>query len=130
MFAIPVTIRHRLPDRIITLDVTVEIDKIVLVKDLLDNPQSFGVESLDFYDQVPVCELLLEDGRKLPVLETAATVNQYLDAYRAIEDFYTRPRPASDRQVEGASDDRGVVVQLFTSRAPCPNDSSQEPTPD
>lgn len=128
MFAFPVTIVVRSDDSVFPLDVTVEIDRIVLVKPLLDNEHTFSVESPDFYDLVPACELLLEDGRKLPVLETAATVNQYLDAYRQIEDFYTNPRPASDPQSRGASGDRGVVVQLFAARKPC--DTSQAPTPD
>lgn len=124
MFSIPVTVPVRLDDSVWHMDTTVEIDKIVVVKPLLDKDHSFGVESLELYSSTPSTEIVFEDGRKLPVLETAATINRYLDAYRELEGFYTSRQAAP---VENPKKE-GVVIPLFP-KAASPCDSSEGSTP-
>lgn len=123
MFGIHVTIPYRSDSEVWPLDVTVQIDQIVLVKSILDKEYTFGVESFPLYDCVPRAELLLEDGRKVPVLETAEDIHRYLDAYRQLENFYTAPAKPAMSLVPST---RGEVIPLF--KAP-PCDSSEGSTP-
>lgn len=108
MFSFPVTIVARTDESIFPLDVMVDIDKIAFVKPILDNTDSFGVQC--DRSLLPSAEIHFEDGRVLPVLETAAILFTYLDAYLALDDFYTGPRadPEEAQPVE-----RGVIVPLF-----------------
>jgi hypothetical protein len=125
-------------DQIWTMGVTVNIDDIAVVKPL-DNGYSFGVESDPLYSLLPSAEIVYTDGRKLPVLETAATVNRYLDAYRELEGFYTAPAPPAMNSSNRASHRfpnesaspaaGGNVIPLFSSKAaPCA--TSEASTPD
>lgn len=108
MFSFPVTVPVRTNESVYPMDVMVAIDEIAFVKPLLDNTPSNGVESLTSTDLYPSSEIGFVDGRKLPVLETPATIHQYLDAYKSLDEFYTgRQEPAE--KVE----ERGVVVPLF-----------------
>ncbi|ARK07569.1 hypothetical protein LAV_00194 [Sphingobium phage Lacusarx] len=104
MFCIPVTTPFRFPESVITLPVAIPIDEIVVVKSLLDSDANIGVES-DYHLISPRAEILFEDGRKLPIIESAAFVNQYLDGYRQLEAFYSAPA--------GAIEKTGVVIPLF-----------------
>lgn len=116
MFSFPVTLVVRTNESIYPLDVTIDIDKIAVVKPLLDNGGSFGVECDLEAHLVPSSEIILEDGRKLPVLETVATIFQYLDAYRELEGFFTAPPAVTRPEVVERS---GVVVPLFGTKLPC-----------
>lgn len=116
MFSFPVTVVVRTDESIYPLKVTIDIDKIAVVKPLLDNGPSFGVESESEANLIPASEIILEDGRKLPVLEPVATLFHYLDAYRQLENFYTfRPRLLEPEAVERS----GVVVPLFGTKTTC-----------
>jgi hypothetical protein len=128
VFSIPITVPYRVDDKVDRISVSVEIDKIVVVKPLLDILPNIGVECDQHSTYAPLTELVLEDGRKLPVCEPAETINRYLDAYRSIEDFYTKAPVyiAVDPATPGA--DRGVVIPLFGARSSCA--SSQGSTPD
>lgn len=121
MFAIPITIPFHDGESVSTLPATVEIDKIVVVKSLLDKSICSDVESKLNSSLLPMTELQLEDGRKLPVLETAAAINRYLDAHRQLEDFYTSS-PTAAEVPKG-----GVVLQLFQGGKSCA--SSEVSTP-
>ena len=122
MFSFPVTVPVRTNESVYPMDVMVAIDEIAFVKPLLDNTPSNGVESLTSTDLYPLSEIGFVDGRKLPVWETPATIHQYLDAYKSLDEFYTgRPPPAE--KVE----ERGVVVPLFKAST-C--DTSAGSTPD
>jgi hypothetical protein len=145
MYSFPITIPFRGDEGVYPLDVSVFVDDIVRVTPI-DIDHSIGVESNTLYSCLPSCELLLADGRKLPILETAATIHRYLEAYRQIETFYTAPAtPASEvssigirnqpvrcvkpneprvRPLTGLTE--GVVVPLF-GRTSC--DTSEAPTP-
>lgn len=119
MFYFPVTVPIRRNDSIVPIIVNVSIDKIVLVKPLLDNRPPFGVESSSI-DVIPQTELVFGDGRKMPVVEPPHLINCYLDAYRSIEDFYTADRAVAE-EAYGEN-----VVPLFRT-APC--DTSEGSTP-
>lgn len=121
MFSIPVTVPFRDNEGVYGFDVSVDIDKIATVNPL-DRETNVDVELDHLYDYRPMTELVLIDGRKLPVCEPPAIINRYLDAYRQIEDFYTDiPIDLSDR--------RGVVIPLFPKgRHLCA--SSEGSTPD
>lgn len=112
MFSFPVTVPVRTPESIYPMDVHVDIDKIALVKPLLDNNHSSGVESDPLYSLIPNSEIIFEDGRRLPVLETVATITAYLDAYRTLDHFFNEP--PIERQDETK---RGEVIPLFKDRS-------------
>lgn len=120
MFYFPVTVPIRRDDSIIPIIVNVSIDKIVLVKSLLDNAPPFGVESSSV-DLIPLTELVFEDGRKMPVLEPPHIINCYLDAYRSLEDFYTEGRAAVVEESMGDN-----VIPLFKV-APCVTSEGSTP---
>ncbi len=118
MFSFPVTVPVSTPTGLICLDVHVAIDEIAVVVNLLDKSSDFGVESFSLYQIIPKSEIIFNDGRKLPVINKHSDILQYLDAYRALEGFYTKPvdpEPAD-----------GVVVQLFR-KPPCV--TTEESTP-
>jgi hypothetical protein len=137
VFNLPITVPFRDPEGVFPVDLSVPVDSILRVTPL-DNDHSFGVESATLYSCLPSTELLLTDGRKLPVLETAAMINRYLDLYRQIEDFYTAP--ATPAQNSSASVSHlvpnhgakpaagGIVIPLFGRTPPC--DTSEASTPD
>jgi hypothetical protein len=128
VFIIPITVPVRFDDEIHRISVSVEIDKIAVVKPLLDIQGNIGVELNQHSTYAPLTELLLVDGRKLPVCEPPAIINRYLDAYRSIEEFYTAPRSVETGLDKAAPEgDRGVVIPLFGARPPCA--SSQGSTP-
>lgn len=129
MFHIPVTVPYLTSEGVFPVDVSIPIDDLVLVTPL-DNDHSSGVESDTLYSCLPSSELLFDDGRRLPVMETAATINRYLDMYRFVEGFYTAPAtPAQEPYVmQGTkASGRGVVIPLF-GRSPCA--TSEASTPD
>lgn len=117
MFAFPVTILFNRTDGIYPLDVTVNIDDVALIKPL-DKSSELGIECEHSDTLLPNSEIVFVDGRVLPVLETAATLCTYLDAYRSLEEFYTRP-PAPVTQ--------GNIIPLFAKK-PC--NTSEGSTPD
>ena len=123
MFTFPVTIPYRDEAGVYPFDVNVNIDDVLKVVSL-STINDYPVESDDLYSCVPATEIVFTDGRKLPVLETAAIINRYLDAYRQIEDFYTT---VPSRRTVTEKSQEGVVVSLFGTRTVC--DSSQAPTP-
>lgn len=133
MFSFPVTVPFRDPEGIFPVDLSVSIDMVLKVTPL-DKDQSFGVESATLYSYLPSAEILFEDGRKLPVLETAATINRYLDLARQLEDFYTAPAtPAMKDLIKRAPPvdtprQGGEVIPLFGRQSPCA--SSEASTPD
>lgn len=120
MFNVPITIIVRFDDRVDRLVSSVNIDDIAVVNPL-DNEVDFDVECNELYDFTPRSELVLIDGRKLPVREHPAEIIRYLDAYRQLEDFFTAPVMGIRNQhltvvkPEGS----GVVVPLFGSHPPC-----------
>lgn len=122
MFSFPVTVPVRLDDEIWPMDVTVAIDDVAVVRPLLDNDHSFGVESLELYSLTPSAEIILCDGRMLPTLETVATINRYLDAYRVLEGFYTGRLAAPE---ETPKEDN--VVPLFKAAKPCVTSEGSTP---
>ena len=127
MFTFPVTIPVRKDDAIFPVFVHVNVDDILLVKPLLDNEPPFGVESASA-DMIPLSEILFNDGRRLPVLETPHIIHCYLDAYLALEDFYTEDRSLAVLNVEEAVGGADNVVPLFGSKTPCV--TSEGSTPD
>jgi len=128
MFSFPVTIPVRRDESIFPITVSVNVDDVLLVKPLLDNDLPFGVESCSS-DMIPQCEIMFQDGRSLPVLETSHTITCYLDAYLAIEEFYTDPMFVCEyEEVEELADRGDNVIPLFGSRKTC--DTSEESTPD
>lgn len=129
MFNIPVHILSRTSERITRLPASVPIDKLVLVKSLLDKVPHVEVDSSDLLPFVPSTLLTFEDGRKLVVAEPAEEINAYLDAYRDMETFFTEATlglTASDAKSEKNFEGKGVVIQLFP-RKPC--DTSEASTP-
>lgn len=118
MFCFPVTIPCRNNESVFSIHVSVNVDDILLVKPLLDNEPPFGVESAST-DFTPLTELVFQDGRRLPVLESPHIIHAYLDAYLAIEDFYT----ANDFNIIETGGEqvgpRDNVIPLFGSRTPC-----------
>lgn len=129
MFSFPVTIPCRNDESVFSVFVNVAIDQIAFVKPLLDSEPPFGVESASA-DLIPLCEIVYVDGRRLPVLEPASVIHCYLDAYTAIEDFYTEEHgSAAAQRVEEVADGReGNVVPLFGTKPPCA--TSEGSTPD
>lgn len=129
MFSIPVTVPVRFDDAVHGMDVTIDIDKIVVVNPI-DIEGNFDVECNELYDFRPLSELVLIDGRKLPVCEPPAIIHRYLDAYRQIEDFYTQPiQPIEPRRSPASQPgDRGNVISLFFGSQP-PCDISEGSTP-
>ena len=107
MFSFPVTVPVRTNESIFPLDVMVAIDEIALVKPLLDKYPENGVESGLSSELYPASEIVFVDGRKMPVMETPATIHQYLDAYKSLDHFYT------GRGDHAEQEERGVVVPLF-----------------
>lgn len=98
MFNIPITILYHTEEDITLLSAGVNIDDIVKVEPIsLDNVSQNDIDSYDHCRHVPHTILHLTDGRKLPVREHAAEINVYLDAYRRLDEFFTRPRPAPSR---------------------------------
>lgn len=140
MFAFPVTVPVQHAEGTYSVDVTVNIDDVLKVLPL-HGIDTVDVESVNFYSCVPATEIVMTDGRKLPVLETAATINRYLDAYRVIENFYTKPADPTGirnrhmvcekpdgprvRPLDGTTE--GVVVPLFGNRKCATSEAS---TPD
>jgi len=121
MFSFPVTVPIRKPDGIFPIDVHVNIDDIACIKSL-DKVGQVGVCSTSPDELIPSSEIILVDGRKLPVLETPATIHEYLDAYIALDEFFTMSTlPVIERE---HPDDN--VVYLSTRR-PC--DTSEGSTP-
>jgi hypothetical protein len=128
MFSFPVTIPCRTDESVFPVFVSVNVDDILLVKPLLDNEPPFGVESASS-DLIPLCELVFQDGRRLPILETPHTIHCYLDAYLDIEDYYTEEHGvAVNERVEHEVEGRDNVVPLFGSKSPCA--TSEGSTPD
>ena len=128
MFSFPVTIPVRKDDSVFPVFVSIPIDEIAVVKPLLDNDPPFGVESASA-DLIPLSEIVFVDGRRLPVLETPHIIHSYLDAYTAIEDFYTAGLPIWESfEVEEPAEERDNVVPLFGSKKPCA--TSEGSTPD
>ena len=123
MFSFPVTIAVRHDEWIETLEASVDIDKIAVVKSLLDKGVDYVVESADF-DPVPRTEIIFEDGRSLPVLEHPANITRYLDAYRSLDEFFTKAGAAA----VGDSGSGDNVVPLFKAPPSC--DTSEASTPD
>jgi hypothetical protein len=119
MFSFPITVPFRDDTGVYGIDVSIDIDKVASVNPL-DRTVDVDVELDYLYDYRPMAELVLIDGRKLPVCEPPAIIHRYLDAFRQIEEFYTVPIDLSDR--------RGVVIPLFPKGRPCA--SSEGSTPD
>lgn len=117
MFGFPVTIPVRTDDGIFPLDVVVNLDDVAVIK-TLDNEDELGVVSQSPDPLLPNSEIVLVDGRVIPVCETAATLNVYLDAYRTLDEFFTRPSGLTER---------GNVIPLFKKK-PCA--TSEGSTPD
>jgi len=118
MFSFPVTIPSRNNESVFPVHVSINVDDILLVKPLLDNEPPFGVEC-GSPDMIPLAEIVFIDGRRLPVLETASIIHCYLDAYLAIEDFYTIEHSvAVNERVEQLADEVDNVVHLFKDK-PC-----------
>lgn len=119
MFNLPITILYQRPDGPLPLSAGIDIDSIIKVERIsLDKgPQS----DIDFYDNsehVPHTLLHLTDGRLLPVRERPSEINVYLDAYRALEGFFTstplaeRPSPSVGvglRLIHGSQCDTSVA---------------------
>lgn len=127
MFSFPVSVPCRTDESIFPLVVNVAIDDIAFVKPLLDNEPPFGVESASV-DLIPQAEIVFVDGRRLPVLEQAHIIFCYLDAYTALEDFYTEDRSvAAMRAVEEAMEGRDNVIPLFKDSSCATSEAS---TPD
>lgn len=126
MFSFPVTIPVRKDDAIFPVFVSVNCDDIALVKSLLDNNLPFGVESCSL-DLIPQAEIVFLDGRRLPVLETAHIIHNYLDAYLALETFYTADHNTASRKEGQQTARTDNVVPLFGSGKPC--DTSEESIP-
>lgn len=119
MFSFPVTIPCRTNESIFPVVVSVQIDEIAVVKPLLDNEPPFGVESAPV-DLIPLTEIVFVDGRRLPVIEPMHIITNYLDAYTALEDFYTSDFEVTMEEViEPAVEREGNVIPLFGSRKPC-----------
>lgn len=126
MFSFPVTVPFRDNEGVYGVDLMVNIDDIAVVNPL-DNGVNSDVECDQLYDYSPLSELVLIDGRKLPVCEPPAIINRYLDIYRQIENFYTIPiHIGIDPAKPG--EDRGVIIPLFPKARPCV--SSEGSTPD
>lgn len=116
MFSFPVTVPVRYDDGVYPVDLTVNIDDVALIKGL-DKSCGFGIECASSETLLPNSEIVFVDGRKLPVLETAATLNRYLDAYRILEGFYTQPNGPTEQ---------GNIIPLF-GKSSC--DTSEGSTP-
>ena len=128
MFSFPVSVPVRKDESIFSIIVSVNCDDVLIVKPLLDNEPPFGVESASS-DMIPRTEIVFQDGRKLPVLEYPHTIEAYLDAYLAIEEFYTDPLfLCEDEVLEHPVPSGDNVVPLFGPRNPC--DTSEGSTPD
>jgi len=128
MFSFPVTIPVRRDESIFPVFVSVNCDDVLIVKPLLDNEPPFGVESASS-DLIPLSEIVFQDGRRLPVLESPHTIHCYLDAYLAIEEFYTEyHHPSMVEAVEQFVGGGDNVVPLFGSKKPCA--TSEGSTPD
>lgn len=129
MFSFPVTVPFRNDEGVFAVDVTVNIDDIAVVNPL-DKLVNSDVECNELYDYRPLSELILIDGRKLPVCEPPAIIHRYLDAYRQIEDFYTEPsipilQPLSPNgPTPGES---GVVIPLFSKARQCASSEGSTP---
>lgn len=118
MFAIPITIPILTSESVRFLASSVQIDDIVAVKSLLDSYTNIGVES-GYHLMLPQAELLLEDGRKLPISEPVEFIHQYMETYRAIESFYTTKPVVNEKR-------EGNVIPLFQGSS-C--DTSEESIP-
>jgi hypothetical protein len=108
MFSFPVTVPIRTDESVYPMDVMIAIDEIALVKPLLDKYPENDVESDLSSEFFPASEIVFVDGRKMPVMETPATIHQYLEAYKTLDHFYTNRTPPAEKVEE-----RGVVVPLF-----------------
>jgi hypothetical protein len=116
MFSFPVTVPIRTDESVTTIAVMIDLDKIVLVKPVLDKQVSNSVGCTTLYELVPHSILYLEDGRQLPVVETADMIQVYLDAYLQLDHFFTAPaKPAN----EASSQTRGEVIPLFPKALRC-----------
>lgn len=120
MFSFSVTVPVHAPDEIYTIYVTVGVDKVAVVKPLLDNSTDLGVYGAEHF--LPASEIVLVDGRKIPVVESPAAINRYLDAYRVLEGFYTGRAAA----VEEPARREGNVVPLFQG-GPCATSEGSTP---
>ena len=118
MFSFPVTVPIRRSDSIEALTVSIDIDKIAVVKSLLDKVEESGVES-DFCSLLPATEILLDDGRKLPVVEPVEEILRYLDAYRELDLFFTGGPPVLETR-------EGNVIPLFKD-SPCASSVGSTP---
>lgn len=116
MFSFPVEVVVRTPEGIDLIKVHVAIDEIALIKPL-DKSYGFGIECDPSYSLLPNSEIVFVDGRKLPVLDHAESLNRYLDAYRSLEEFYTQPK---------GSTKQGNIIPLF-GKSSC--DTSEGSTP-
>jgi hypothetical protein len=127
MFSIPITVPFRDKEGVYGIDVSVDIDKIVSVNPLDIEPNS-DVELNQLYDYRPMSELLLNDGRKLPVCEPPAIIQRYLDAYQQIENFYTHGLPPPGALIPiDLSESRGVVIPLFPKGRSCASSEGSTP---
>jgi hypothetical protein len=127
VFSIPITVCYRDDHGVYGIDVSIDIDKVHSVRPL-DRTVNSDVECDQLYDYRPMSELVLHDGRKLPVCEPPAIIDRYLEAYRQIEDFYTGIRFKHLRVVK-PSEESGVLLHLFPKASP-PCASSEGSTPD
>lgn len=109
MFSFPVVAVIRTDHNIQHLTVNVAIDEICSVTNLLDKSHDFDVESFPLHQLCPQSEILFNDGRKLPVANPYNDILQYLDGYRVLEGFYTKP-PTAPVETDG------VVVSLFRNK--------------
>lgn len=124
MFSFPVTIPIRNDERIYPMDVTVAIDEVAFVKSLLDKTTKGGIQSAPCDPLIPLTEIVLVDGRSLPVLEPVTVIQQYLDAYRSLDEFFHRK--AITLLNETGNNEN--VVPLFKAPPKCA--TSEESTPD
>lgn len=131
MFSIPITVPYRDDTGVYGIDVSIDIDKVASVNPL-DRTVDVDVVLDQLYDYRPMAELVLHDGRKLPVCEPPAIIDRYLDAYRQIEQFYTNLPFRHLRLVQEPNGpepgESGVILSLFPKAPPCV--SSEGSTPD
>lgn len=120
MFSFPVTVPVHTPDEIYPIYVSVDVDKVAVVKPLLDKSTQTDVDSAE--QLLPASEIVLVDGRKLLVVESPAAINRYLDAYRVLEGFYTGRAAAVEEPVRR----EGNVVPLFQG-GPCATSEGSTP---
>ncbi|MEQ6332981.1 hypothetical protein [Sphingobium sp. MK2] len=96
MFSIPITLIYKGDEGVIDLPSSVNMDDIALVRKIvLDKVNQKSVESYYHLDMVPHTEIVLNDGRVIPIVERYDAIRMYLDTYRQIDaDFSTMNVPS------------------------------------